>query len=162
MLHEHTMASWKMPILQLLRQKYVASEKLSTYLAVKGLPLHCRPVFSKHLGTNHLFRLMQSHSKILDISSCMAAFSSPRPPPAPDLALQPFPMCNVLLFVLFTWKLACPSFPGCIISPCSGGRAVSGKRYMQLQLILTALETTAPHDQGAFLQVREVSPLSTA
>jgi len=54
-----------MLILQLLRQKYsVAAEQFSTCLAVKGLTLHCRAAFSNHLGTGHISRLMQSHSKI--------------------------------------------------------------------------------------------------
>lgn len=42
--------------------------------------------------------------------------------------------CDIF-FGLFTWKLACPRMHGCFhdcITLASGGRAVSGKHYMQL------------------------------
>lgn len=83
----------------------MASGKCSTSLAVKGLTLHCRPVFSNQLGTDPISRFMQSHSKnlALETALCTAVFSSPRPPPAAEMSLLPRQMCSMPFFGLFTY-----------------------------------------------------------
>lgn len=170
MLYKYTIATRKILILQLLKQKYsVALEKFITYLAVKGLTLHCRLVFSNHLDTDHMSRLRKNHSKVSAIETSPHTWLSSLLPTLFQLLSSPYihDRCAVWHSLASTWKLTRPRlhgwFHGCISLP-SGGRAVSGKHYMRLQLILTALrlKTTETHDQKTLLLGRELSPLSTS